>query len=431
MPDVGLIRDGAAALAAPPRPSLRTATCRFCGTALTRSFCDLGATPPANAYLREADLSRPEVHYPLHAYVCESCLLVQLEEFATPEQLFGDYAYFSSYSATWLAHAEAYAAMAVDRFRLDGTSRVIEVASNDGYLLQHFVRHGVPVQGIEPAANVARRAEEIGVPTLVRFFGRATARELVRSFGRADLVVANNVLAHVPNLNDFVAALAIALKPGGTLTVEFPHLMRLIEQGQFDTIYHEHFSYFSFLTAERILAGHGLRVYDVDTLPTHGGSLRLYAAHADGARPTASGVGRLRAAERAAGLDRIDVYQDFQSRVAAVRRRLLAFLVAAREDGRTVAAYGAAAKGNTLLVTSGVQRDLIDYVVDANPHKQGLYLPGTHIPIAAPARLAETRPDYVLILPWNLTAEITRTMSHVRDWGGRFVVAIPELEVLP
>ncbi len=431
MPDVGLIRDGATALAARPRPNLRTATCRFCGTALTRSFCDLGATPPANAYLREADLSRPEVYYPLHAYVCESCHLVQLEEFATPEQLFGDYAYFSSYSETWLAHAEAYAAMAEERFRLGPTSRVIEVASNDGYLLQHFVRRGILVQGVEPAANVARRAEEVGVPTLVRFFGRATARALVRAFGRADLVVANNVLAHVPNLNDFVAALAIVLAPGGTVTVEFPHLMRLIEHGQFDTIYHEHFSYFSFLTAERIFAGHGLRLYDVDTLPTHGGSLRLYAAHADGAPPPAAGVARLRAAERAAGLDRIEVYQGFNARVAAIKRRLVGFLVQAREDGKSVAAYGAAAKGNTLLVTSGVGHELIDYVVDANPHKQGLYLPGTHIPICAPVRLAETRPDYVLILPWNLTSEITRSMARVRDWGGRFVVAIPELKVLP
>ncbi len=427
MPDVGLIREGATA----PRPSLRTATCRFCGTALTRSFADLGATPPANAYLREADLSRPEVFYPLHAYVCESCFLVQLEEFATPEQLFGDYAYFSSYSGTWLAHAEAYAKMAIERFRLGRESRVIEVASNDGYLLQHFVRRNIPVLGIEPAANVARRAEELGVPTLVRFFGRTTAQEAARQFGRADLISANNVLAHVPNLNDFVAAFAIALAPGGTVTVEFPHLMRLIEEGQFDTIYHEHFSYFSFLTAERIFAAHGLQVYDVDTLPTHGGSLRLYAAHADGAPAAAADVTRLRAAERAAGLDRIELYQGFNARVAGIKRRLLGFLVQAKEEGKSIAAYGAAAKGNTLLVTAGAGRDLIDYVVDANPHKQGLYLPGTHIPISAPARLAETRPDYVLILPWNLTAEITATMAHVRDWGGRFVVAIPDLKVLP
>ena len=421
----------AAALAAAPRPNLRTATCRFCGTALVRSFADLGATPPANAYLREADLSRPEVFYPLHAYVCESCFLVQLEEFATPEQLFGDYAYFSSYSETWLAHAEAYARMAVERFGLCRASRVIEVASNDGYLLQHFTRRGIPVLGIEPAANVARRAEELGVNTLVRFFGRATARDVVRDGGRADLIVANNVLAHVPNLNDFVAALAIALKPGGTVTVEFPHLMRLIEQAQFDTIYHEHFSYFSFLTAERIFAAHGLRVYDVDTLPTHGGSLRLYATHFDGAPPPTQNVGRLRAAERAAGLDRIDVYQNFNARIAAIRRQLLGFLVAAKQEGKSVVGYGAAAKGNTLLVTSGAGRDLIDYVVDANPHKQGLYLPGTHIAISAPARLRETRPDYVLILPWNLTDEVTEAMRHVRDWGGKFVVAIPEIKVLP
>jgi SAM-dependent methyltransferase len=413
------------------RPSLKSATCRFCGTALTRTFVDLGVTPPSNAYLRESDLATPEIFYPLHAYVCESCFLVQLEEFATPDQIFGDYAYFSSYSATWLRHAEDYAVMAVSRFRLGPRSRVVEIASNDGYLLQFFARRGIPVLGIEPAANVARHAEAVGVPTMVRFFGRATARKLAQEHGRADLLIANNVLAHVPNLNDFVAALRIALAPEGTITVEFPHLMRLIEEAQFDTIYHEHFSYFSFLTAERIFAAHGLALFDVDALPTHGGSLRLYACHADVKRPPTQAVARLRAAERAAGLDGLAVYEGFGARVARLKRDFMRFLIDAKDAGKSVAGYGAAAKGNTLLVTTGVGRDLIDYVVDANTHKQGLYLPGSHIPIVAPGRLAETKPDYVVILPWNLKTEIAETASYVRGWGGRFVIAVPRLTVLP
>ena len=413
-----------------PRPALRGATCRFCGSALTRSFVDLGATPPANAYLREADLAKPETWYPLHAYVCERCFLVQIEEFAAPEALFGDYAYFSSYSETWLRHAEEFAAMAVARFGLGPTSRVVEIASNDGYLLQYFARAGIPVQGVEPAANVARRAESLGIPTLVRFFGRATARKMVQEGGRADLLVANNVLAHVPNLNDFVAALRVALAPEGVATVEFPHLMRLIEQGQFDTIYHEHFSYFSFLTTEQVFAAHGLRIFDVEALPTHGGSLRLFACHDDSTRGTLRAVALMRAAERAAGLDRLEVYEGFGARVARIKRRFMAFLIAEKEQGRSIAGYGAAAKGNTLMVTAGAGRDLIDYVVDANPHKQGLFLPGTRIPIVAPSRLAETRPDVIVILPWNLKREIVEAASHARGWGARFAVAVPELEVI-
>ena len=421
----------ATVLAPAARPALRTGTCRFCGTALGHSFADLGVTPPANAYLKEADLRRPEIFYPLHAYVCESCFLVQLEEFASPDQLFTDYAYFSSYSETWLRHAEAYAETAAQRFGLGGASRVVEVASNDGYLLQFFVGKGIPVLGIEPAANVARHAEARGVRTLVRFFGRATARKLVQDGWRADLLIANNVLAHVPNLNDFVAALRIALKSDGVATLEFPHLMRLIEQGQFDTIYHEHFSYFSFLTAERVFAAHGLRLFDVEALPTHGGSLRIYACHAESGHASGAAVERLRAAERAAGLDRLAVYEGFGPRIARIKRRFLAFLIEAKEAGKSVVGYGAAAKGNTLLTTSGASPDLIDYVADANPHKQGLYLPGTHIPICSPERIAETRPDYVVILPWNLKHEIMDQMASVRGWGGHFVIAIPELTVLP
>ena len=417
-------------LSALPRLALKVATCRFCGTALTRSFANLGATPPSNAFLRESDLDKPETFYPLHARVCESCLLVQLEEFTTPEEIFTDYAYFSSYSASWLRHAESYAAMAIDRFGLDHASHVIEIASNDGYLLQFFARRGVPVLGIEPAANVARQAEAKGVPTLVRFFSRATARKLVQEGTRADLLIGNNVLAHVPVLNDFVAALRIALKPEGVVTMEFPHLMRLIEEAQFDTIYHEHFSYFSFLTAERVFAAHGLRIFDVESLSTHGGSLRIYACHADAKRKPTAAVARLEAAERAAGLDRLDIYEGFGERVARLKRGFVRFLIEAKDAGKSIAGYGAAAKGNTLLVTSGVGPDLIDYVVDANPHKQGLFLPGSHIPIVAPSRLAETRPDYIVILPWNLKHEIAEAASEARGWGARFVVAVPELTVL-
>jgi 2-polyprenyl-3-methyl-5-hydroxy-6-metoxy-1,4-benzoquinol methylase len=381
--------------------------------------------------LREVELAKPEIFYPLHAFVCESCLLVQLEEFATPEQIFTDYAYFSSYSETWLRHCEAYTAMATARFALGPQSRVVEIASNDGYLLQYFAKCGVPVQGVEPATNVARRAEAIGVPTMVRFFGRATARKLVQDGGRADLLIANNVLAHVPNLNDFVAGLRIALAPGGAITAEFPHLMRLIEETQFDTIYHEHFSYFSFLTAEHIFAAHGLTVFDVESLPTHGGSLRVYACHADSTGEPSQAVLRMRAAERAAGLDSLSVYEGFGARIAQIKRNFMRFLIDAKDAGKSIVGYGAAAKGNTLLVTAGIGPDLIDYVVDANPHKQGLYLPGSHIPIFAPEQLAETEPDYVVILPWNLKEEIVAAVGHVRQWGGRFVVAVPELTVLP
>jgi hypothetical protein len=321
--------------------------------------------------------------------------------------------------------------MATSRFTLGPQSRVVEIASNDGYLLQYFAKLGIPVQGVEPAANVARRAEAIGVPTMVRFFGRATARKLVQDGGRADLLIANNVLAHVPNLNDFVAGLRIALAPGGAITAEFPHLMRLIEEAQFDTIYHEHFSYFSFLTAEHIFAAHGLTVFDVESLPTHGGSLRIYACHADSTREPSQAVLRMRAAERAAGLDSLSVYEGFGARIAQIKRNFVRFLIDAKDAGKSIVGYGAAAKGNTLLVTAGIGPDLIDYVVDANPHKQGLYLPGSHIPIFAPERLAESEPDYVVILPWNLKEEIVAAIGHVRQWGGRFVVAVPELTVLP
>lgn len=403
--------------------------CRFCGRPLSHSFVDLGASPPANGYLAEADLCRMEPFYPLHAFVCDSCFLVQLEAFQSPEELFGHYSYFSSYSETWLRHAEAYAHAMIERFGIDATKQVVEIASNDGYLLQYFRRRGIPVLGIEPAANVARAAEQKGIATLVRFFDVNTARALVVMGKQADLLVGNNVLAHVPDLNGFVAGLKVALKAPGVLTMEFPHLLKLLELNQFDTIYHEHFSYFSFLTVEKVFAAHGLAVFDVDELPTHGGSLRVYACHDEAAHPVSERVAELSERERAAGLDRLETYQGFAERVRETKRKLLAFLIEAKAAGKTVVGYGAPAKGNTLLNYCGVRTDFLDYTVDRNPHKQGLYLPGTHIPILAPERIAETRPDYLLILPWNLREEIMAQMAYIRDWGGRFAVPIPEVRV--
>lgn len=405
--------------------------CRFCDSGLTHSFVDLGATPLANAYLKESDLTAAEPRYPLHARVCGECFLVQVESVVPPEQIFGDYAYFSSYAASWVDHARRFAEASIERFGLAAHSRVVEVASNDGYLLRHFVAKEIPVLGIEPAANVAAVAEQAGVPTEVRFFGQETARDLLARNLAADLLVGNNVLAHVPDLNDFVAGLALLLKPDGVLSMEFPHLLRLIEEVQFDTIYHEHFSYFSFLAVERIFTCYGLSVFDVERLPTHGGSLRVFARHGDGApRPVSATVSMLRLEERTAGLDRLQAYRGFADRVAAVKTGLLDFLRGAKADGKTVVAYGAAAKGNTLLNTCGVDRELIDYVVDRNPHKQGHYLPGSRLPIYPPERIFETKPDYVLILPWNLRAEIVKSMDRIRDWGGCFVVPIPKVEVL-
>ena len=405
--------------------------CRFCAKPLTLSFADLGMSPPSNAYLKPDQLGRMEKFYPLHAWVCASCLLVQLEEFETPEQIFSDYAYFSSYSESWLAHARGYTAMMTKRFGLGAKSKVVEIASNDGYLLQYFVAAGVPVLGIEPAANVAKVAEEKGVPTLVRFFGTNTAQELVSQGTRADVLLGNNVLAHVPDLNDFVAGMKILLAPDGVITMEFPHLLRLMQENQFDTIYHEHFSYFSFLTVREVFAAHGITLFDVEELPTHGGSLRIFGKHAnDTASAVSPAVEGLLARERAAGLDRIDAYRAFEEQVKETKRRLLEFLIAAKRAGKTVVGYGAPAKGNTLLNYCGVRSDFIDYTVDLSPHKQGHFLPGVHIPVYDPERIRKTRPDYVLILPWNLKDEVVHQMADVRDWGGKFVVPIPEVRVL-
>lgn len=405
--------------------------CRFCAAALSTTFADLGASPLANSYLREEDLARMEPFYPLHAMVCDACLLVQVAEFASPAEIFSDYAYLSSVSESWLAHCKAYADAVSHRFGLNASSLVVEVASNDGYLLRWFKDRGVPVLGIEPAENVAAMAEANGIPTLARFFGKKFATELRAQGKRADLLAGNNVLAHVPDLNDFVGGLAILLADRGVLTMEFPHLMRLIAGSQFDTIYHEHFSYFSFQTAVRVFAAHGLEVFDVDELPTHGGSLRVYAKHAGSAAHAKTGrVDALLAAERAAGLDKIETYRGFSEAVRKTKRAVLRFLIDSKERGLQTVGYGAPAKGNTLLNFCGVRTDLLDYTVDMSPLKVGRYLPGTRIPIYGPERLRATKPDQVLILPWNIAGEITHQHAYVKEWGGKFVVPVPAPRVL-
>jgi 2-polyprenyl-3-methyl-5-hydroxy-6-metoxy-1,4-benzoquinol methylase len=408
------------------------AICRFCEATLTRSFVDLGMSPLSNAYLTGEQLSCMEPFYPLRAFVCDSCFLVQLEQYETPAHLFGDYAYFSSYAESWLAHARMYVDSMIDRFGLNSTSQVVEIASNDGYLLQYFQQKDVPVLGVEPAANVAAVARAAGIPTIVKFFGVETARELASEGHSADLLIGNNVLAHVPDLNDFVAGFRKLLKVDGIVTLEFPHLLELVLRNEFDTIYHEHFSYFSFLTAESVLAKHGLTVFDVQQLPTHGGSLRLFARNTnDASRPVTPAVARLRELELDAGLRRVETYGRFAEQVKETKRNLLEFLIAAKRAGKSIVGYGAPAKGNTLLNYCGIGNDFLDYTVDRNPRKQGRYLPGSHLPICNPDRVRETRPDYLLILPWNLKDEIMQQMALIREWGGRFVVPIPRVEVLP
>ena len=406
--------------------------CRFCSAPLRVSFANLGMQPPSNSYVKPQDANRMEKFYPLHAYVCEQCKLVQLEEFETPDEIFSDYLYFSSYSDSWLQHAKAYAQKMIGRFGLDASSKVVEIASNDGYLLRWFVERGVPVLGVEPAANVAEVARKIGVPSEVAFFGRATAERLKAEGHAADLTAANNVLAHVPDINDFVEGFRVLLKPHGVATFEFPHLLRLIEHNQFDTIYHEHFSYISFLTAERIFAAHGLTLYDVEELPTHGGSLRLYARHAaNDALAVTPAVERMKEMERAAGLDDLDVYRRFAAKVVDTKCAVLDFFLRARREGKRVAGYGAPAKGNTLLNYCGVGPELLSFTVDRSPYKQNMLLPGVHIPVLAPEAIFEEKPAYVLILPWNLRDEIVEKMSGIRAWGGKFVLPIPEVMVLP
>jgi hypothetical protein len=403
--------------------------CRLCGGALEHTFVDLGMSPLCESYLARDQLDAMEPYFPLHVLVCGTCFLVQLEQYVSPESIFREYAYFSSYSTTWVAHAQAYCEMIAARLDLGPDSLVVELASNDGYLLQHFLPLGVPVLGIEPAANVAKVAIERGIPTRIEFFGVELAAALVAEGKRADLIVGNNVLAQVPDLNDFVSAMAMLLAAEGVITLEFPHLERLIAENQFDTIYHEHFSYFSLITIERLAARHGLQLIDVEELPTHGGSLRVYLAHAASARPSQR-VGDLLAREERQGFRELATYASFAEQVKRTKRRLLSFLIAAKDAGKVICGYGAPGKGNTLLNYCGIGTDFLEFTVDRNPYKHGRFTPGMHIPIHPVEAIDALAPDYVLILPWNLKDEIIQQMRHVAAWGGKFIVPIPELAVI-
>ena len=405
-------------------------SCRLCGEPLTETFVDLGMSPLCESYVPATKLDGPETFYPLHVRICSSCLLVQLPAYVAGEDIFSDYLYFSSYSDSWVAHAKRYADEMTDRLGLGPESLVAEVASNDGYLLQHFVATGIPVIGVEPAANIAEVARAKGIRTQVDFLGAATGAAVAAEYGRADLVAGNNVYAHVPDIKDFTAGLAALVKPEGLVTLEFPHLLRLIERNQYDTIYHEHYQYLSLLTAGRALESGGLTVVDVDELSTHGGSLRVHARPAGAAGEPSPNVKAVLAAEEAAGLHTLEGHAGFAEAVFGIKRDLVSFLLAARAEGKTVVGYGAPGKGNTLLNHCGIRSDLVSYTVDRSPHKQGWFLPGTHIPIHHPDRIAADRPDYVLVLPWNLRTEISEQLSYVRDWGGRLVFPIPTLEVV-
>jgi len=405
--------------------------CRFCGSQLSQVFLDLGLSPMANNYLKAEELKQEEQRFPLRVYVCGECFLVQLEEWESPENIFGDYAYFSSYSESWLRHAKRYVGEMIERFGIGPENKVVEIASNDGYLLQYFVDRGIPVLGIEPARNVAVVARSRGIPTRVDFFGEATARTLRREGLRADLLIGNNVLAHVPNLNDFVKGLKILLADHGIVTMEFPHLARLCAECQIDTIYHEHFSYFSLIAVEKVFAAHGLKLFDVEELSTHGGSLRIFAQHNVGGRhPVSKRVRDLRKREIEAGYSDLNGYLAFEERAVRTKEKLIEFLVNAKRAGKRVVGYGAPAKGNTLLNYCGITSELVEYTVDRSPHKQGRFLPGTHIPIYEPERINATKPDYILILPWNLQDEIISQLSFARTWGAQFVVPIPEPRVI-
>ena len=407
-----------------------TKDCLFCKTPLRHTFIDLGMHPLCESYVSREQLNQMEPFYPLRVFVCEKCFLVQLQEYVSPAEIFTEYAYFSSYADSWVQHAKRYTEMIVERLGLDQDSLVVELASNDGYLLQHFVKKGIPALGVEPAANVAKVAQEKGVPTLVKFFGEKTACELVAEGRRADLVLGNNVLAQVPDINDFVGGIKLLLATQGVVTIEFPHLMKLMEENQFDTIYHEHFSYFSLMTAESIFAAHKLVLFDVEELPTHGGSLRIYGHHEeDTTHRVTDRYRELKQREKAAGFDRLETYTLFAEKVKETKRKLLGFLIEAKRKGKTIVGYGAPGKGNTLLNYCGVRGDFIDYTVDRNTYKQGKFLPGTHIPIFPPEKIRETKPDYVLILPWNFKDEIMEQVAYIREWGGQFVVPIPEVRV--
>jgi SAM-dependent methyltransferase len=404
--------------------------CRFCNNLLKHTLVDLGVSPFANAYLSAEQTHQMEPFYPLRVYVCEQCYLVQLPVFQSSEEIFCDYAYFSSFSDSWLQHAEVYVNDMIDRFGFDSESRVIEIASNDGYLLQYFKIKGIPVLGIEPAKNVAQVAKKAGIQTLEKFFVCQTAKELAQEGKYADLLIGNNVLAHVPDVNDFVKGMKIILEPHGIVTMEFPHLMRLMAENQFDTIYHEHFSYFSFTIVNKVFDHHGLKIFDVDELPTHGGSIRIYARHAeDDSKGIGENVAALLKREAAEGFDNLKFYLTFSQKVQSTKRSILDFMVRTQNEGKTIVGYGAPAKGNTLLNYCGIRTDFMAYTVDRNPHKQGYFLPGTHIPIHHPDKIKETQPDYVVILPWNLKDEIMRQMAYIRDWNAKFVTLIPEVRI--
>lgn len=406
--------------------------CRFCHYPLHYTFADLGMSPIANDYLTPRQSQLSEKFYPLHVYVCEKCLLAQLEEFESPNHIFGDgdYAYFSSYSQSWLKHAKQYTDLMIERFKFNSSHQIVEIASNDGYLLQYFLEKRIPVLGIEPAVNTAKVAESKGIPCFTDFFGLKTAKELVAKGIQADLLLGINVLAHVPDLNDFVAGMKLILNTTGIFTMEFPHLLQLILQNQFDTIYHEHFSYFSFLTIEKIFASHGLTLFDVDELPTHGGSLRVYGRHQNCSKPIVSErVNKLKEKERKFGLEYLNTYTNFGEVIKKVKRDILETLIKIKSQGASIVGYGAPAKGNTLLNYCGIGKDFLDYTVDRNPYKQNLLLPGTHIPIFSPDKIYETKPDYVLILPWNLKGEVIEQMSFIREWKGKFLTLIPEVQV--
>ena len=405
--------------------------CRFCNEALTKIFADLGISPLSNAFLKKEMLGDLEKKYPLCAYVCDNCFLVQLSEFEKPENIFGDYAYFSSYSSTWIQHAEDYVSMMMEKFNFDKKSLVVEIASNDGYLLQFFKKKNIPILGIEPAVNVAKVAKEKGIPTITKFFSVNTANELKEEGKLADLIVGNNVLAHVPDLNDFVKGLKILLKPTGIITLEFPHILQLIQKNQFDTIYHEHFSYFSLVTVRKIFSFHGLEIFDVEEIPTHGGSLRIYVKHTEYEKILINEkIDILLEKERQYGLENISTYTNFIKNVEEVKKGLQEFFNSAKNAEKKIVCYGAAAKGNTLLNYCEIGNNFIDYAVDQNPHKQGLFLPGTHIPIKNPSEIQKTKPDYIVIIPWNLKDEIMEQMKYIRNWGGKFMIPIPEVKII-
>ena len=405
--------------------------CRFCNEKLIDTFVDLGITPLSNSFLTQNLLKKKENVFPLHVYVCRNCLLVQLPEFETPENIFRDYAYFSSYSETWLEHVRNYVNYMIDRFGFNKNNLVVEIASNDGYLLKYFVGKGIPVLGIEPAANVAKIAEQNGVPTLVKFFNTKTAFELSQEDKKADLIIGNNVLAHVPNVNDFVDGMKILLKPGGVITMEFPHILKLIQFNQFDTIYHEHFSYLSLFVVQKIFSSHNLTIFDVEEIETHGGSIRIFVKHSKNKSfQIENRVLELLEKEKKFGLNDLAKYIQFAKDVIEAKERIRKFFLATKKDGKKVVCYGAAAKGNTLLNYCQIGTDFIEYIVDKNIHKQGMFLPGSHIPIKDPKEIKKTKPDYVVILPWNLKDEIMKQIQYIREWGGKFVIPIPEVKIL-